>query len=245
MAESTPRHRLPHIHFLCRFEENVVDWNLATMDEELPSSVNYTMHHCSLQDLPQSVKYDTIVSPANSYGRLDGAFDDAISKAFSPRDDYFALTTVAQKKLYRLWKGMAPPGTCTIVRIPDGFVPRSKNVWGTKYVALCPTMRLPEDVTWDREIVYECVWSLLNAIENHNRLVREGTSEPGETEITSICMTPLATGVGRVSSRKWAAQAALAIKHFVQACENPELWSSLDFRTIGDTHIEIERTHLY
>jgi O-acetyl-ADP-ribose deacetylase (regulator of RNase III) len=44
-----------------------------------------------LNRLDPLVTFDLIVSPANSYGRLDGAFDDAILLAFSPRDDYEAL----------------------------------------------------------------------------------------------------------------------------------------------------------
>ena len=121
----------------------------------LPSSVPIKIHNCRLSALPSSVRFDTIVSPANSYGRLDGAFDDAISRALSPRDDYLALTHVVQKKLYEQYHGFAPPGTCTLVRFPDDFQARSRNVWGTHRVALCPTMRMPADVRWDREVIYE------------------------------------------------------------------------------------------
>ena len=237
-----PDSQIPHINLLCMQDHFMYDWNLATIDQALPSTVSVQVYNCALNQVPDEARFDAVVSPANSYGRLDGAFDDAISRAFSPAGDYFALTRVAQKQLYEQWRGMAPPGTCTLVRIPDDFVAASKNVWGTKYVCLCPTMRLPQVVTWDKEVIYECVWSLLNAIANHNRAVREGKAEEGDVEIKSICMTPLATGVGRVSSSKWASQAVLAIKHFAEAEDDAEGWSNLSWLQIGDTHLEIERT---
>lgn len=230
----------PQIHLLCMMDEFVDAFEEARETHKLPSSIPIQMHNSSLSQVPASVQFDTIVSPANSYGLLDGAFDDAISGAFSPRDDYMALTRAAQARLYQLYRGFAPPGTCTLVRIPDGFAPRSRNVWGTRFVALCPTMRRPDMVNWDREIVYECVWSLLCAVDNHNRDVRAGAAE-GE-EIRSLMMTPLATGCGRVSAEKWAAQAVLAMKHFAEASEDPEKWSRLDWSNLGKACEEVRLT---
>ncbi|RSL98383.1 hypothetical protein CEP52_010359 [Fusarium oligoseptatum] len=233
---------LPHIHLLCMEERYIDAFEAARVSRKLPSSFSIEIHDYALSQLPSSVQFDTIVSPANSYGRLDGAFDDAISRAFAPRDDYHALTGVAQKKLYEQWRGFAPPGTCTLVRIPDEFQPRSRNVWGTKRVALCPTMRMPADANWDREVVYECIWSLLCAVDNHNRDVKAGKAPEGEEEIRSILMTPLATGVGRLSPEKWAAQAVLALKHFTEASENPEKWGALGWADLGKSCVETQLT---
>ncbi|KAF4810137.1 hypothetical protein CGCTS75_v014654 [Colletotrichum tropicale] len=232
---------VPQIQLLCMEKQFAVAFAKARKIWELHESVSVQVHECPLIYLSEDVQFDTIVSPANSYGRLDGAFDDAISRALSPRDDYLALTHVAQRQLYEQWRGFAPPGTCTLVRIPDEFRARSRNVWGTRRVALCPTMRTPTNVTWDREIVYECVWSLLCAIDNHNRDVREAKTAEGE-EIRSVLMTPLATGVGRVSPEKWASQAVLAINHFVQASENPEKWSKLDWADFDGPCEEVAAT---
>lgn len=230
---------LPHIHFLCMFEQFSTAFKNAQESRRLPSSVPWTIHNCSLAALDSSVQFDTIVSPANSYGLLDGAFDDAISRAFSPTDDYMALTRVAQTQLYKQYRGFAPPGSCTLVAIPKEFETRSRNVWGTRHLALCPTMRIPNDVRWDREVVYECIWSLLCAIDNHNRDVREGKAED---EIRSVLMTPLAAGIGRVSAEKWATQAVLAIKHFVEASEKPEKWGALDWNDFGKHCAEVQLT---
>ncbi|KAF5245728.1 hypothetical protein FANTH_7188 [Fusarium anthophilum] len=234
MATKTPH--IPHVHLLCMGEQFSDAFNIARKSRKLPDSVSIEIHNCALSQLSSKVKFDTVVSPANSYGRLDGAFDDAISRQFSPRDDYHALTSVAQAQLYKTWRGFAPPGTCTLVEIPKEFEARSRNVYGTRRVALCPTMRMPADVRWDKEVIYECIWSLLCAIDNHNRDASE------YDQIQSVLMTPLATGVGRVSPEKWALQTVLAMKHFVEASENPEKWSSLHWADLGRTCAETQLT---
>ncbi|KAG9256576.1 uncharacterized protein F5Z01DRAFT_617672 [Emericellopsis atlantica] len=227
----------PKIHLLCRQSTDGGAFNAAREKLNLDKSIDITIHNCTLAGLDESVKFDTVVSPANSYGKLDGAFDDAISRAFSPRDDYYALTRAAQRVLYQQWRGYAPPGTCTLVEIPPEFSTRSRNLWGTKSVALCPTMRVPANVRWDREVIYNCIWSLLVTISNHNE------ANPNH-KIGSILMTPLATGVGKVSPQRWAEQCVLAMKHFHQAMEEPEKWSQLDWQDLGTSSLEVERTWL-
>ncbi|EFY88078.1 hypothetical protein J3459_012768 [Metarhizium acridum] len=217
---------IPYIHLLCMEERCSEAFTKAAKSYQLPASVQFELHGAALQFVPDTAEFDLVVSPANSYGRLDGGFDDAISRAFSPRGDYLALTNVAQATLYDEWCGFAPPGSCTLVRISDEFLPRSKNVWGTRYIALCPTMRMPQEVEWDREVVYESIWSLLVTIDKHNRAVDQGKGSPGD-RISRILMTPLATGMGRVSPERWAHQMLLAMKHFVDAKRHPDKWSKL------------------
>ncbi|KAM4061126.1 phage tail assembly-like protein [Hirsutella rhossiliensis] len=236
LAAAVATRAVPHIHLLCmdgRFSDAFTT-ALATYKGSLPSSVSVEIHNMALQFLPPSAKFDLVVSPANSYGRLDGSFDDAISRAFSPGDDYNALTYAAQAELYKEWRGFAPPGTCTLVRIPERFKERSKNVWGTRYLALCPTMRTPQEVVWDREVIYECVWSLLCAIDRHNRALGQSGVSADDAGIRSILITPMATGVGRVSAERWAHQFILAIRHFVDAVENPAKWSALTWDDIEE-----------
>ncbi|KAL6406831.1 hypothetical protein AUP68_09639 [Ilyonectria robusta] len=231
--------RIPHIHLLCVADEFIVAFKKAAAEHGVYSLTSVEIHDCALSTLPASVQFDTIVSPANSYGRLDGGFDDAISRAFSPRDDYLALTRAAQTELYEEWRGFAPPGTCTLLRIPESFRDRSRNIWGAKHLALCPTMRVPMNVTWDREIVYDTIWSLLCAIDKHNRLAQ--VNSPDE-KISSILMTPMATGTGFVSADRWAHQTVLAIKHFIEALDDPAKWSGLTWHDIFDTANEVEKT---
>lgn len=146
--------------------------------------------------------------------------------------------------LYARWRGFAPPGTSTL--LPLAGTPCEANAAGCAYVALCPTMRFPESVAWHHEIVYNCVWSLLVAIDEHNARVEELEREKQDGEgtgneekegkeerrIESVVMTGLATGVGRVPVAECAKQMALAFAHYHEAKTNPERWSSLSWNQI-------------
>ena len=186
---------IPEILLLCQDQDFITAFNesMQTRWANFPSDkVKITIINERLNSLPTSTRFDLIVSPANSYARLDGAFDHAISKTFSPRDDYHALTRAAQLVLYDKWRGFAPPGSCTLVEFPEEL---KQNARGCSWVAICPTMKEPENVNWDREVVYECVWSLLCQVEGHNR------RHPGK-KIRTILMTPLAAGIGKVSKER-------------------------------------------
>lgn len=226
---------IPEFILLCMEHEFIRAFDTALKThwpDFTPNKVKITKFNERLNSLPPSVKFDLVVSPANSYGRLDGAFDHAISMTFSPRDDYHALTRAAQSVLYDKWRGFAPPGSCTLVEFPE---PLKQNDHNCAWVALCPTMREPGNVNWDREVVYECVWSLLCQVEGHNR-------RNGKNRIESVLMTPLAAGVGRVSKERWAAQTVLALKHFADALEKPQVWGSLQWDTIQRIDDEVRET---
>lgn len=228
---------IPEFIFLCQDIDFITAFNNALQTlwpDHTPTSIKISTINERLNSLPESTKFDLIVSPANSFARLDGAFDDAISRKFSPRDDYHALTRAAQSVLYEKWRGFAPPGSCTLVPFPAAL---ADNELGCKWVAICPTMREPDNVTWDREVVFECVWSLLCQVEGYNR-----SCDSANYGIRSVLMTPLAAGVGKVSKERWAAQTVLAMKHFVDAVENPEIWSSLQWDRIGRLGDEIFKT---
>jgi O-acetyl-ADP-ribose deacetylase (regulator of RNase III) len=99
-------------------------------------------------------------------------------------------------------------------------------------------MRTPENVNWDREVVYECMWSLLVAIDNHNATA----SASGQPRISKVALTGLATGVGGVSAEKCAMQMALAVKQYEEAVSKPEIWSKLAWNTIYKSASEVEGT---
>jgi len=221
-------------------ENDITTFQSAAQTHSLPPSIQITYHNSRLDDLPPSTTFDAIVSPANSYARMDGGFDHALSQAFSPQNNYMALTRVAQAALYKEYRGFLPPGACLLVNLQDKQ--ELNSLWGCKYLALCPTMRVPHEVTWDREVVYECIWSLLAAVDRHNRRVREQGGEREEEEIKSLLMTPLATGCGLWSTKKWAAQTVIAIRHFVEAMENEGKWKVMGPVRIMAHAVEVERT---
>lgn len=266
-------HNIPSITLLCKEPQYIPAFNDA-LKTHWPShlttpKLSVSTLPESLHTIPPSHTFDLIVSPANSYGLLDGAFDDAISRTFCVHRSlpYEMLTHAAQDVLYERFRGFAPRGSCTLVKFPrvmlensdvgrDRGKKRGDNVWGCSWVGICPTMRVPENVVWDKEVVYECVWSLMCEVERHNRgqenfarknksKNKEGGGDHGMDRIDSIVMTPLATGVGKVSKERWAAQVVLALKHFVDAVERPERWGRLTWMDSGKDAMEVDKTVKY
>ena len=170
---------------------------------------------------------------------LVSRFDYFLAKALSP-NDVLAPTKFVQAALYKRWKGYAPPGSCTLIPLKGSSF--ENNPHECAYIALCPTMRVPESVTWNREIVYNIVWSILVSLEQHNAAVDELTEIAAGVRIRKVLMTGLATGVGGVSGQRSAQQMALAIKHFLDASRHPEKWSSLSWDHAALLAEEVRRT---
>ena len=78
--------------------------------------------------------YDCFVSPANSFGLMDGGIDAEITRFFG-----YALQERVQDEIWRVYRGEQPVGTCLLVPTEDPRCP---------WLAHCPTMRVPMDVAW-------------------------------------------------------------------------------------------------
>jgi len=220
----------------------IKEWKRA-LQEHIPEVIDkFSVVESILEDLKSGPheQFDCIISSANSYGRLDGGFDYFLAKTLSP-DDVEAPTTFLQAALYKRWKGFAPPGTCTIVPLKGSSF--EDNSHGCTHIALCPTMRRPEPVTWNREIVYNLMWSILVSVERHNAAVDDLTQIGTGTRIRKVLIPGLATGAGRVSNAKCAQQMALAVKHFLEASAHPEKWSSMGWNDTVPLDVEIRRTY--
>ncbi|KAG6370052.1 hypothetical protein JVT61DRAFT_12573 [Boletus reticuloceps] len=130
-------------------------------------------------------------------------FDYYLSKALSPPGDFLALTRLVQAAIRKRYYGFAPPGSCILV---PGLPP---NDFACKTIAVCPTMRYPENITWHKDIVYNTMWSLLVELEHWNKRVSV------EDRINRVVMSGLGTGAGRIPATECARQMALAVKHFL------------------------------
>ncbi|VDB97596.1 unnamed protein product [Peniophora sp. CBMAI 1063] len=153
--------------------------------------------------------FDCLVSPANSYGIMDGGIDMYISRAFSGGGDLLTLSRAIQGDLYARWYGFAPPTSCTLVRIPEHL--RNAQYPRCTVLAVCPTMRVPTDVSWHKDLAYNVVCTLLCELERWN----EGAGEEGR--IRRVAIPGLATGTGRYDPDMCARQMVLAVKHFRDA----------------------------
>lgn len=97
-------------------------------------------------------KVDCVVSPANSFGLMDGGFDLAITKWYG--DD---LQKKVQQYIIDNYYGEQPIGTSFIIET-------NKE---PKYLIHTPTMRVPERIL-DSRTIYHCMRSCLIEAKKNN-----------------------------------------------------------------------------
>jgi O-acetyl-ADP-ribose deacetylase (regulator of RNase III) len=136
--------------------------------------------------------FDCMVSPANSFGLMDGGVDAVITRFFGEE-----LMHRVQKRIIDEWRGEQPVGTSMIVETEHPRHP---------YLAHTPTMRVPMTIA-RTDNVYKAMWAMLLAVHHHNR------AEDQKIEV--IACPGLGTGVGHVPYRQAARQMALAYKNFL------------------------------
>jgi len=137
-----------------------------------------------------------------------------------------ALTRCAQAAIKERYYGLAPPSSCTLVSLPP-LLRRNSRFPRCRVLAICPTMRYPVDVHWNKDLVYNTMWSLLAEVERWNERAARGDGE----RIDKVAMTGLATGVGGIDKEVCARQMVLAVKHFldVRSEEGRKRWAQRDF----------------
>jgi O-acetyl-ADP-ribose deacetylase (regulator of RNase III) len=130
---------------------------------------------------------DAIVSPANSFGYMDGGIDAVYRQRFGPE-----VVVRLQTVIKAAWDGELPVGCAAIVETGDAAIP---------YLVSAPTMRVPMDVS---ETVngYLAFRAALIAVREANR------RRPGM--IRSVLCPGLCTFYGHMSPDKSARQMRFA-----------------------------------
>jgi len=130
---------------------------------------------------------DAIVSPANSFGYMDGGIDLVYSRFFGPE-----LQESLQSLLQREHFGELPVGQAVILETGHASIP---------FLVSAPTMRVPGNIA--RTVnVYLAFRAALAAVLAHN----ERSTRP----ITTLLVPGLGTGVGKVPPTRAAKQMKLA-----------------------------------
>lgn len=107
--------------------------------------------HSDFSDFVKSTQVDCIVSPANSFGLMDGGYDRAITEYFGDE-----LQKEVQRYIMNNYWGEQPIASSFIIDIPNHD---SKLIH-------TPTMRSPEQIL-DSKIIYHCTRStLICALQN-------------------------------------------------------------------------------
>ncbi len=138
-------------------------------------------------------EYDCLISPANSFGIMDGGIDLAIIRYFGRQ-----LQDHVQAVIKEDYYGEQPVGTSFIVKTNHPKHP---------YLAHTPTMRVPMDIT-GTDHVYKAMLAMLQAVSNHNK-------KAAATERIKTVLCPgLGTATGRILPKEAARQMELAYKYF-------------------------------
>jgi O-acetyl-ADP-ribose deacetylase (regulator of RNase III) len=133
---------------------------------------------------------DAIVSPANSFGIMDGGLDLAIRNELG-----FQVETDIQKVILNKYHGEMPIGSAEIINT-------NHNKWS--YLIAAPTMRIPGNVAFTLN-AYIAFRAILIAINSFNE------SKP-KRSIKSLVCSGLGTGIGAMDPVKCAAQMRAAYK---------------------------------
>lgn len=98
---------------------------------------------------------EAIVSPANSFGLMDGGYDRAIT-------DYFGkeLMDDVKKVIMQDWCGEQPVGTSITIPIYSKRIINSIGVECHPILIHTPSMRTPEQIK-DSRIIYQCMRTTL------------------------------------------------------------------------------------
>lgn len=187
---------------------------LAAVDDGLESAWS---HHCGDLDIVRihrgsilEVDCDAVVSPANSFGFMDGGIDALYTRALGKR---------LQKNLQRLiaerHHGELLVGTAEIVKTGNRNIP---------YLIAAPTMRVPM-ILKDTVNPYLAARAALLLVMYGVFPAATLSGKPVCQDVKTIAFPGMGTGVGKVPPDMCARQMRAAIEHVcLSGREFPESW---------------------
>ncbi|KAI8986108.1 hypothetical protein BD414DRAFT_545820 [Trametes punicea] len=202
------------------------EWRAALADLPQPVASRFVVKEARLDPTAIAREFGPchcVVSPANSFGIMDGGYDMVLSQAFKVNGDIWALTNAVQDVLRERHRGYLPPTSCELVPLSSELT--ASNALGCKVLAVVPTMRIPENIAWHVDLVYECMWNLLSALWRWNK----GERPEGAQPIERVLLTGLGTGCGAIGFRKCARQMMLAALNFARGWGERPRWDDVCF----------------
>lgn len=160
---------------------------------ELP---NVEIHHGSILDL----SVDVVVSPANSYGFMDGGIDLLYSHQLG-----WHIQERLQKLIREKHHGELLVGQAEIVETDNLRIP---------FVISAPTMRVPM-ILKDSVNPYLAARAVFLLIKYGTFFDGNYKGEPINKFVQSVAFSGLATGVGRIGFNTCARQMQTAIEDFI------------------------------
>jgi O-acetyl-ADP-ribose deacetylase (regulator of RNase III) len=157
---------------------------------------------------------DALVSPANSFGIMDGGLDAAIRAQLGG-----LVETAVQRRIVDEHHGELPVGAAEVL-------PTGHSRW--PFLVVAPTMRVPESVAQTLN-AYLAFRAALLAVAKHNH------ASPSQ-RIHSIVVPGLGTGIGAMDARRCAAQMRIALDHVSKPPRIPS------FSMIHEVHHRLRST---
>ncbi len=188
---------------LCAVDEALADaWQRFCGDLEFVS-----VHHGSILE----VKCNAVVSPANSFGFMDGGIDAQYSSHFGLRVERRVQQMILQRHHGELLVGHAD-----IVDTDHAQIP---------YLIVAPTMRVPM-ILRDSVNPYLAARAIL-LLWKHGIIAHGSAKDIAVKDVVeTIAMPGLGTGIGRIGPNTCAHQVRQAIDDFVLEKFNPpESWA--------------------
>lgn len=160
------------------------------------------------------IEASAIISPANSFGFMDGGIDLAYSRRFG-----WDLQDRLQAVLRRDWDGELPVGMAVLIGTGDERLP---------YLVSAPTMRAPANVA-NTPNAYLAFRAALRVVQKHNTLF------PGS--IQSVVCPGLATATGEMPVEICAKQMRAAYRQVVEG----KRWEAGSIHEIINEHYRLLR----
>lgn len=186
---------------MSNFKLILVDTNADVVDafkENFKHFENVEFFHGKFEDVEE---YDCMVSPANSFGIMDGGIDEAIIKYFG--ED---LQRNVLENILTFYSGMQPVGTSMLVKTGNEKHP---------YLAHTPTMQVPLSII-NTDNVYYAMSAMLNCIKTHNNILDNNPEIVLRfCRINKVLVPGFGTLTGRMKPRQATQQMALAYEHFL------------------------------
>lgn len=143
-----------------------------------------------------SVLTDCIVSPANSFGFLDGGIDDKIRKYYE-REHNIDVQIAVQERIYKEHGGELLVGQA--IYFPFHEINRVKKI---PDLIVAPTMRVPMSLENDSVNVYLAARAIFKTLKLN------------ESKINSVSISGLGTGIGQLPYSLCAKQMRMAYNDF-------------------------------
>jgi O-acetyl-ADP-ribose deacetylase (regulator of RNase III) len=168
-----------------------------------------SVHQGSILD----VECDAVVSPANSFGFMDGGIDAVYLSHFGSD-----LQTRVRRQIYDYHHGELVVGNADVVETNNKSIP---------FLIVAPTMRVPM-ILHDTVNPYLAARAIFNLVKHKTFLSGSYKNQPIAEHIKTVALPGLGTGVGRVGFNTCAHQVRTAIDDVLMFC-----WKNIQCRDPG------------